>query len=69
MPQPRAVDSASVSAKEAGMRFQISKLDFFYGAKQAVYDVSLRIPANHVTALIGPSIRGRGPLQFAAVPL
>jgi len=41
------------------VRFQISHLNFFYGAKQAVFDVSLNIPAHKVTALIGPSGCGK----------
>ncbi|MGA3292385.1 MAG: phosphate ABC transporter ATP-binding protein PstB [Candidatus Acidiferrales bacterium] len=48
-----------VSPKEAPVRFQISHLNFFYGAKQAVFDVSLNIPAHKVTALIGPSGCGK----------
>jgi phosphate transport system ATP-binding protein len=53
-----AMTSAEPS-KETGLRFQISKLDFFYGSKQAVFDFSLKIPANKVTALIGPSGCGK----------
>jgi phosphate transport system ATP-binding protein len=49
----------AVSPKEAQARLQISHLDFFYGAKQAVFDVNLKIPANKVTALIGPSGCGK----------
>jgi phosphate transport system ATP-binding protein len=45
--------------KEARVRFQISNLDFFYGAKQAVFGLNLKIPANKVTALIGPSGCGK----------
>lgn len=41
------------------MRFQIANLDFFYGPKQAVFGLSLKIPANRVTALIGPSGCGK----------
>jgi phosphate transport system ATP-binding protein len=59
-PQAGIKDPAStVSEKEARVRFQISNLDFFYGPKQAVFDLSLKIPANHVTALIGPSGCGK----------
>lgn len=47
------------SQKEARLRFQISNLDFFYGAKQAVYSLNLNIPANKITALIGPSGCGK----------
>ena len=59
-PQVRMMDSPlAVSPKEAPVRFQISHLDFFYGAKQAVFDLSLKIPANKITALIGPSGCGK----------
>ena len=34
-------------------------VDVFYGDKQALFDVSLDIPAHHVTALIGPSGCGK----------
>jgi len=51
--------SAAASKKEAPVRFQISHLNFFYGAKQAVFDVNLSIPAKKVTALIGPSGCGK----------
>jgi phosphate transport system ATP-binding protein len=59
-PQVQVRDSsAAVSQKESPVRFQISQLNFFYGAKQAVFDLSLKIPANRVTALIGPSGCGK----------
>ncbi|MGB6844378.1 MAG: phosphate ABC transporter ATP-binding protein PstB [Candidatus Acidiferrales bacterium] len=58
--EPRIADpSASASVKEAPVRFQIANLDFFYGPKQAVFGLSLKIPANRVTALIGPSGCGK----------
>ncbi len=41
------------------MRFEISNLDFFYGPKQAVFGLNLKIPKNKVTALIGPSGCGK----------
>ena len=59
-PQVRMMDSAPpVSPKEAPVRFQIAHLDFFYGSKQAIFDLSLKIPANKITALIGPSGCGK----------
>ncbi|MGH9445149.1 MAG: phosphate ABC transporter ATP-binding protein PstB [Terriglobia bacterium] len=40
-------------------KFVVSGLNFYYGATQALYDVSLAIPANQVSALIGPSGCGK----------
>jgi phosphate transport system ATP-binding protein len=59
MPVRRAESSPNASEKGTPVRFQISKLDFFYGPKQAVFGLSLKIPANKVTALIGPSGCGK----------
>ncbi len=36
-----------------------NNVDFYYGAAQALYDVSLSFPENKVTALIGPSGCGK----------
>src|ERR1022692_3458372 len=47
------------SEKEALVRFEIANLDFFYGPKQAVFGLNLKIPKNRVTALIGPSGCGK----------
>jgi phosphate transport system ATP-binding protein len=41
---------------------QIKHLDFCYGTKQALFDVSMDIPAFEVTALIGPSGCGKSTL-------
>ena len=38
---------------------EIRRLNLFYGAKQALFDVDLDIPNNTVTALIGPSGCGK----------
>jgi phosphate transport system ATP-binding protein len=60
-PKVRTMESSMAVApqKETRLRFQISDLDFFYGAKQAVYKLNLSIPTNKVTALIGPSGCGK----------
>src|SRR6202035_5675307 len=47
------------SEREAPLRFQISDLNFFYGPKQTVFDLNVKIPKNRVTALIGPSGCGK----------
>jgi phosphate transport system ATP-binding protein len=40
-------------------KFQVSSLDFYYGANQALFGVHLNIPERSVTALIGPSGCGK----------
>jgi phosphate transport system ATP-binding protein len=37
----------------------VEHLDFYYGAKQALYDISIRIEEHLITALIGPSGCGK----------
>jgi phosphate transport system ATP-binding protein len=59
-PQVRITESSPTnSEREAPLRFQISDLNFFYGPKQAVFGLNLKIPKNRVTALIGPSGCGK----------
>jgi phosphate transport system ATP-binding protein len=59
-PQVHVADqSATASAEEARVRFEISNLDFFYGPKQVVFGLNLKILANKITALIGPSGCGK----------
>ncbi|MCO5044720.1 MAG: phosphate ABC transporter ATP-binding protein PstB [Kiritimatiellae bacterium] len=41
---------------------EISNLSLFYGAKQALHDVTLNIPERHITAFIGPSGCGKSTL-------
>ncbi|MGH9774371.1 MAG: phosphate ABC transporter ATP-binding protein PstB [Candidatus Acidiferrales bacterium] len=41
------------------LRFKVSNLNFYYAAKQVLYEINLDIPANRVTALIGPSGCGK----------
>jgi phosphate transport system ATP-binding protein len=40
-------------------KIRVSGLDFYYGATQALWNISMRIPARHVTAFIGPSGCGK----------
>ena len=42
-----------------GMDIKVQRLDAWFGKKQALFDVSIDIPANHVTAIIGPSGCGK----------
>jgi len=39
--------------------FDIRDFSLWYGSRQALYDVSIRIPARNVTAIIGPSGCGK----------
>jgi phosphate transport system ATP-binding protein len=48
-------------SNEPGVRtkFQVRKMSFWYGTKQALFDISLTIPDCSVMALIGPSGCGK----------
>lgn len=41
------------------MKMQAKELNLFYGEHQALFNVSLDVPENHVVALIGPSGCGK----------
>src|ERR1700735_3911538 len=59
-PQVRTAEKThAASEKEALVRFEISNLNFFYDAKQAVFGLKLKIPKTRVAALIGPSGCGK----------
>jgi phosphate transport system ATP-binding protein len=47
---------------EPAAKIDIQELNFFYGSKQALKDISLICPANRVTAVIGPSGCGKSTL-------
>ncbi len=44
------------------VRMEIKNLNFYYGAKQALCDINLKILQNKVTAIIGPSGCGKSTL-------
>ena len=60
VPKPDA--TTAPTASNAPTKLEARGLDFFYGANQALYDVSLDVPAKSVTALIGPSGCGKSTL-------
>jgi phosphate transport system ATP-binding protein len=41
------------------VKLRVSGLDFYYGPKQSLFSISLRILSNRITALIGPSGCGK----------
>src|SRR5881392_3397734 len=60
---PIVTSAAARETPEAlAMRMTISKLDFFYGSKQTLFDVSMGIAVNKITSLIGPSGCGKSTL-------
>ena len=40
-------------------KISVSNLDFYYGKAQALFGISLELPANEVIAFIGPSGCGK----------
>lgn len=60
---PKVAPSTNARNREeidaARSKIDVSDLCFFYGANQALFEVSLRIPEHCVTALIGPSGCGK----------
>jgi phosphate transport system ATP-binding protein len=50
-PAPPSTETASA--------IEVERLNFFYGAKRALEDISVRIPSHLVTAFIGPSGCGK----------
>ena len=51
---------AHLSAEKTAL--EIKNLDLYYGDKQALHDVSMKIPKGKVTAFIGPSGCGKSTL-------
>ncbi len=46
-------------ASSSRLRMETRNVDFYYGAKQALFGISLKIPEKTVTAFIGPSGCGK----------
>ena len=53
------MEKTTAQTTEQSIRLSIDNLNFFYGQKQAVFGLSLKIPTHKVTALIGPSGCGK----------
>jgi phosphate transport system ATP-binding protein len=59
-PQPPQVKAPSAEpAVEAAAKIDVSGLDFYYGERRVLEQISVRIRPNEVTALIGPSGCGK----------
>ena len=63
-PRPHVGRTGSLAQFMAGLSttFAVEKANFFYGAKQALFDISVNIPQGKVTAFIGPSGCGKSTL-------
>jgi phosphate transport system ATP-binding protein len=60
---PSGTGSASrETAAPLPMRMVVNHVNFFYGTKQVLFDISVGIASNKVTALIGPSGCGKSTL-------
>ena len=53
------IASADKPVGVATPKIRVRNLNFYYGPKQALYDVNLDVEANKITALIGPSGCGK----------
>ena len=49
----------AIQFPEGGGKIIVQGLNFYYGQAQALFDISMNIPARRVTALIGPSGCGK----------
>src|SRR5690242_14889610 len=59
IPRVAVTENAAQINRAAGVKIDIRNTNFWYGAKQALFDVSIPIREKQVTALIGPSGCGK----------
>jgi phosphate transport system ATP-binding protein len=60
--QATAVTSPAQDADPGANFLKVSSFNFFYGKKQALFDINMSIPQRQVTAFIGPSGCGKSTL-------
>ena len=58
-PQPIAPPPPLAPAAAAAAAIDVERLNFFYGVKRALEEITIQIPAHLVTAFIGPSGCGK----------
>ncbi|MET0262300.1 MAG: phosphate ABC transporter ATP-binding protein PstB [Rariglobus sp.] len=56
------VPSRATDNQKAATLIEIDNFDFYYGAKQALFDINLKLDDKRVTAFIGPSGCGKSTL-------
>ncbi len=59
VPAVTVAEAAKTVNHEAGVKIDVRSTNFWYGTKQALFDVSMPIREKQVTALIGPSGCGK----------
>jgi len=59
---PMSVPTSREAQAPLVMRMTVSKVNFYYGPKQVLFDINLNIASNKVTSLIGPSGCGKSTL-------
>jgi phosphate transport system ATP-binding protein len=61
LPSQSSEPNGSAAARQPASvtKFSVKKLDFYYGNKQALFDINIDIPEKQITALIGPSGCGK----------
>ncbi len=59
LPKVQFSETAPTADTSADTKIDVRNVNFYYGAKQALFDVSLPIREHQVTALIGPSGCGK----------
>ena len=59
VPKVQVAETAATVNHSADTKIDVRHMDFFYGPKQALYDVSIPVREHQVTALIGPSGCGK----------
>jgi phosphate transport system ATP-binding protein len=52
-------EAAAEANQQAAIKIAVQRLNFYYGSKQALFDVGLSLREGQVTALIGPSGCGK----------
>lgn len=62
LPTPPATTSPPASTPPESLKAEVRQVNFYYGERHALKNISLRIPQHTVTALIGPSGCGKSTL-------
>ena len=55
----RPAEDTGKDVRESVMKIAVNKLDFHYGTRQVLFEISLQIQEGKITALIGPSGCGK----------